>query len=358
MSLPAPARRPTLLFLVTEDWYFVSHRLPLAAAAVAAGYRVVVATRVQDHADAIRETGAELLPLGWRRSGNTPLSQLRALAEVIGVYRELEPDLTHHVALKPVVFGTIAAWRCGVAARINAAAGLGFVFSSTGWRAKLLRPILALALRLMLRGSHQRVIVQNSDDRDTLVARRLATASQVRLIRGAGVNPALYAGRPAASEGPPLVVLVARLLWDKGVGDFAAAAKLLHDRGIVARFVLVGEPDRDNPGAVPESQLRQWQDAGTVEWWGRRDDVPAILGQSAIFCLPTRYGEGIPKSLLEAGAAGVAIVASDAPGCREVIHDGENGVLVPPGDVAALTDALARLLADPPLRRRLRGAAA
>jgi len=357
MTSPQADHRRTLLFLVTEDWYFASHRLPLARAASAAGYRVVVAARVRDHAAVIRAAGAEVVPLAWRRSGNSPVSHARALAEIIRTYREVSPDLVHHVALKAVVFGSIAARWTGVAARVNALAGLGFVFSSPSLRARLLRPMLRHALRLVLRGEHHRVIVQNREDREVIIAAHLARAGQVRLIRGAGVDLAEYAGPVTRTESPPIVVLVARLLWDKGVGDFVGAAGLLRTRGVTARFVLVGEPDPDNPGAVPLDQLRAWQADGLVEWWGQRKDVPAILASAAVFCLPTRYGEGIPKSLLEAAAAGLALVATDAPGSRELIRDGENGLLTPPGDVTALAAAVERLLLQPALRERL-GAAA
>lgn len=154
-----------------------------------------------------------------------------------------------------------------------------------------------------------------------------------------------------------MVVLVARLLWDKGIGEFVAAAERLRAAGVQARFVLVGDPDPDNPGAIPAEQITRWRDAGAVECWGHRDDVPAVLAEASIFCLPTRYGEGVPRSLLEAGAAGLALVATDSPGCREVITDGLNGLLVPPGDISALEAALARLIASAEERSRL-GAAA
>lgn len=348
--------RATLLFLVTEDWYFVSHRLELARAAVAAGYRVVVATRVREHGALIREAGCELRPLGWRRAGNTPWSHLGALRELVRLYREVQPALAHHVALKPVIFGAWAAWRGGVPRRVDALAGLGFAFSSSTARARLLRPVLRALLRRALAGAGERTIVQNRGDLDAIVNAGLVPPERIRLIRGAGVA----LGDAPAAHGraePPIVVLVARLLWDKGVGEFVAAAAALRAKHVTARFVLVGDPDPDNPGAIPPDQVRRWGESGVVECWGHRQDVPAILGEAAIFCLPTRYGEGIPRSLLEAGAAGLALVASDSPGCREVITDGVNGVLVPPGDVPALAAALGRLLAAPMERARL-GAAA
>lgn len=347
---------PVLLFLVTEDWYFVSHRLELARAAVSTGWRVVVATRVREHGAAIRAAGCELAPLQWRRAGNTPWSHLAALRELVRLYREVRPELVHHVALKPVIFGSWAAGRAGVARRVNALAGLGFVFSSSRIGARLLRPVLRALLRWALRGPGRLAVVQNRGDLAALVDDGIVPADRVRLIRGAGVAPEAFTPGAARSD-PPMVVLVARLLWDKGVGEFVTAAERLRASGVSARFILVGDPDPDNPGTVPPAQVAAWQAQGRVECWGHRTDVPAILAQASIFCLPTRYGEGVPRSLLEAGAAGLALVASDSPGCREVITDRVDGVLVAPGDVDALTDALGRLLADPGERARL-GAAA
>lgn len=356
MTVPVPGQRLTLLFLVTEDWYFVSHRLALARAAHDAGYRVVVATRVQSHGEQIVAAGCELVPLGWRRSGNTPWSHLQALRELTSLYRRIRPDLVHHVALKAVVFGSIAARRSGVQRVVNALAGLGFVFVSSTPRARLLRPLLKQMLRHALRGPTKRVIVQNRDDRRVLVEAGLVPADQVVLIRGAGVDPERYPEADVTRE-PATIVLVARMLWEKGVGEFVAAASELQRRGVAARWVLVGDTDPDNPRPIARAQLLAWQATGAVEWWGHRDDVPAVLAAATIYALPTRYGEGIPRSLLEAAAAGLAIVTTDTPGCREVVDDNVTGLLVPPGDVPALTAALERLLGDPRLRRRLGRAA-
>ncbi len=349
---------PTLLFLVTEDWYFVSHRLELARRAVARGYRVVVATRVGSDGAVIRAAGCELRPLAWRRSGNTPVSHLRAYRELVVLYREVRPDIVHHVALKPVLFGSAAARRTGVPRIVNAIAGLGAGFTSRTLRARALRPLLSLLLRRALRGGDQRVIVQNRDDRDVLLRSGIVSEETVELIRGAGVDAARYG--PPVAPGPgeaPTVVLVARMLWDKGVDDFVAAAAALRSRGVAARFVLVGDSDADNPSAVPRARLEAWNADGVVAWMGHRADIPEILRRAAIFCLPTRYGEGIPRSLLEAAATGLGLVVTDAPGCREVVTDGETGLLVPIGSVPQLTAAIERLLGDPALRQRLGDAA-
>lgn len=347
--------KPTLLFLVTEDWYFVSHRIGLARAAVAAGYRVVVATRVREHGEIITAAGCEVRPLGWRRAGNTPLSHLIALREIVALYKEVRPDLSHHVALKAVVFGSYAAQRAMVRARVNALAGMGFYFTSDSLQARVVRPALSTLLRLALRGPGQRVIVQNRDDFDVLLSAGVVDRPRLSMIRGAGVDPLEFMPSPPPS-GSPVVVLVARMLREKGIVEFVTAARSLKGRGIDARFVLVGDTDSDNPGGISRAELDRWHAEGVVEWWGHRNDIAEVLRQATIFCLPS-YREGMPRSMLEAASAGLPIVTTDVPGCREVIRRDENGKLVPLGDQAALEAALAELLTSPAERARL-GAAA
>ena len=339
---------PKLLFLVTEDWYFCSHRLPLARAAKAAGYEVVVATRVSAHAEAIRAEGFKLVPIGLRRSGRNPWRELKAILEIVGIYRRERPDLVHHVALKPVLYGAIAARLAHVPAVVNALAGLGFVFASASRKARLLRPWVVGALRLSVDADGSALIMQNPDDRKMLVEAGIVKAARIRLIRGSGVDIRRFAPSPEPA-GTPLVMLPSRLLWDKGVGEFVAAAGLLRERGAEARFALVGDGDPGNPATIPEGRLRAWQAEGAVEWWGRREDMPAVLASSHVVCLPS-YREGLPKVLLEAAACGRPLVATDVPGCREIVIDGGNGLLVPPRDAPALAEAIGRLIKEPGLR--------
>lgn len=340
------APRRTILFLVTEDWYFVSHRLPLAAAAVEAGYRVVVATRVQRHAAAIEAAGCELVPLRLRRSGRNPVTEVLALVELVRLYRRVRPDIVHHIALKPVLYGSIAARLAGVPVVANAVAGMGYIFSSTDTLARFLRPAMRTILRALLGGSRSWVILQNPDDLQTLLAAKTVELRRVVMMPGAGVDLEVF--RPSKlREGPPVVLLATRMIWDKGVGEFVSAARMLRAEGSAARFVLVGAPDPENPAAVSEAQLVAWQKEGAVEWWGQRSDMPAVLRQASIFCFPSAYGEGIPKVLLEAAAVGLPIVTTDAPGCREVVTAGDNGLLVPLRDAGAVAAAVRRLLNDP-----------
>lgn len=336
---------PKLAFLVTEDWYFVSHRLPLALAAKKAGYQISVVTRSGRDRGAIEEAGIRFVPFAMDRSGMNPVKEMFTLLRLVRVLRRERPDLVHLVALKPVLLGNLAARIAGVPGRVSAVAGLGFLFTDDG-RGGRLMPLVRRLLGWALGGSL--VIVQNPDDGRLLTEGLGVDPSSLRLVRGAGVD--LERFRPSQEpEGPPVVMLPSRLLWDKGVGEFVEAARRLRATGTAARFVLVGAPDPDNPAMVPEDTLRQWQAEGVIEWWGHQTDMASVLPQASLVCLPS-YREGLPKVLIEALACGRAVVTCDVPGCREVVVDRENGLLVPPKDPAALAGVIEQLLQDTGLR--------
>ncbi|ABD06260.1 Glycosyl transferase, group 1 [Rhodopseudomonas palustris HaA2] len=339
-----------LMFVVTEDWYFVSHRLPLARAARDAGYDVLVATRLGDHAELIAREG--ITPIGlrsMRRGGRNPIGELAAIAELAALYRQYKPDIVHHIAIKPVLYGSIAARMAGVRGVVNNLAGLGFVFSSKTRKAALLRPAIRALLAIALKRRGTLTIVQNSDDANVLATNIGIPADRIRLIKGSGVDMQLFAEQRAESS-PPIVILASRMIWDKGIGDFVKAASLLKADGVAARFVVLGAPDPGNPGSIPQSVLEGLNNEGIVEWWGHRSDMPAIIAGAALVCLPTTYGEGVPKILIEAAAGGCAIVAYDVAGCREIVTDGDNGKLVPAGDIGQLAAAIKVLLEDPDRR--------
>jgi glycosyltransferase involved in cell wall biosynthesis len=342
------ASRPKLLFFVTEDYYFVSHRLTLAVTAQADGYDVGVVTRVRECGDIIRRAGLRLLPFENARSGLNPITELWTLFRLIRLYRRERPDLVHHVAMKPVLYGSIAASLAGRPAIINAVAGMGWLFiSRSGWARWLARPLRAAFERVLSAGI---ALVQNPDDARLLVEMGVPE-SRIRRVPGSGVDIHVFRARPVP-EGTPVVVLAARLLWDKGVGEFVAAARLLRQRGVTARFLLAGEPDALNPASIPAGDVSAWVREGVVEHLGWVADMPGLLAACHIACLPS-YREGLPKSLIEAAAAGRAIVTTDVPGCRDVVRDGDNGFLVPPRDSRSLADALARLIENPELQRQM-----
>jgi len=349
-------RRPVrLLFLVTEDWYFWSHRLPTARAARDLGYQVIVATCVQQHAAAIRGEGFELAPIEPLRDLKGPLGALAALVRLVRVYRRARPDLAHHIALVPTVFGLMAARLAGVPHTLATLTGLGFVFTSPGWRSRALRLVMVPLLRELLSGPRHLTIFQNQDDLELFARTGIILPEQVRLIRGSGVDTRALQPRPEPA-GPVTALFVGRMLRPKGVLEMIEAARLLRARGVAVRLVLVGIPDPRNLESVDEASLRAWQDQGLIEWWGFRDDIAAVWASAHIALLPS-YREGLPKSLLEAAACGRPLIATDVPGCREIVRPGVSGLLVPARDPAALAEAIARLAADGDARRRM-GAAA
>ena len=350
------AAKPHILYLVTEDWYFRTHRFGIAKAALAAGYRVSVATQVSQHAQEIRDAGIELIPIKVSRGGKNPFHDLALILKLIGVYRRAKPDIAHHAAIKPVIYGSIAAWLSGAPKVVNALTGLGYVFISSSLQARLLRAGVTAALRLLLNRAGSRLIMQNPDDLETLRAVGAVTTVPVDLIRGSGVDTEAFPTLPEPSERPLKAALVARMLWDKGVGELIEASRILRRRGCALDILLVGPPDPENPACVPEATLREWTEAGLAEWRGRSDDILGVWREAAIGVLPS-YREGLPKALLEAASCGRALVASDVPGCREICRDGISGLLsAAPGgrpDPEALADALQRLAEDDDLRRRM-----
>lgn len=345
-------RKAKILFLVTEDWYFCSHRLPIARAARDAGMEVVVATRVSDRAEAIRAEGFRLLPIGLRRRSFNPFREVAALAELVRLYRRERPDLVHHVAMKPVLYGSFAAWLCGGLTAVNALAGLGFVFASSNLRARALRPFVRFALRFLLNRVNGKVVLQNPDDRRALQETAGIKPERMMVIPGSGVDTTHFQPLPEPPGASIGVAMVARMLAVKGVYDLIAAARLLARRDKRVRVFLYGMPDPDNPTSIPRAQLEAWTAEGIVEWRGFEVDVRRIWREAHIAVLPS-YGEGVPKSLLEAAACGRPVVTTDAPGCREVVRPDETGLLVPPGEVEALAGALARLAGDEALRRAM-----
>lgn len=344
--------KPKLLFVVTEDYFFWSHRLPLARAAQAAGYEVTVATRFDRHAEEIRREGFGVAPFALGRGGMNPFRVGAAVLSLAALYRRLRPDIVHHIAFKPIVVGSLAAKLAKVPAVVNTFTGLGYMYSSRDFRAALLRKPVELVLKTCLGGGGRAVIAQNPDDRRILAGVMGVPPESLALVRGSGVDPARYLPVEERAGGMQ-VAFISRMLWSKGVGDFVAAAAALRLDFPGVRFVLVGGTDPDNPQAVPPERLERWTAEGAVEWLGRRENVSEILAASHIVALPSTYGEGVPKILIEAAACGRPIVATDIPGCREIVRDGVNGRLVPPGNPVALAEAIRGLLADPAARRRM-----
>ncbi len=343
----------TLVFLLTEDWFFASHFWVRALAAKSAGWRVVLVAHESEATARIRESGIEVIPVDFIRRRLNPFAELWFTFKLARLYRRLKPDILHHIALKPIVIGGIAARLAGCRNIVNAPVGLGFVFSSDRLLAQLLKPVVSLGLRLTLTPPGAQAVFENPDDLAALTEAGMVRGQAAHLIRGAGVDIAEFHPAPEP-EGKLRVILIARMIREKGIADFAAAARILRGQ---ADFVLVGAPDLGNPNSITEAELRGWEAEGIVTWLGARRDIAALLRGAHIAVQPSTYREGLPKSALEAMASGKPLVATDIPGCREAVVNGETGFLVPPRDPIALAEAIKTLIADPVLRARF-GAAA
>lgn len=343
--------RRKILFLIAEDWYFWSHRLELARRARDDGYEVVLATHVDRHGERIRREGFKLVPLALRRASYNPLREIWTILQLVRIYKKERPDLAHHVALKPILYGSLAAMTVRGCRVVNAIAGLGHLSTSEKRRTARLRSAIWAMFRRLFRNGNTVVLVQNDDDRRTVEQSMRVRESRVRKIAGTGVDLEWYRPLPARG-GIPIVMLPSRILWNKGIGEFVEAASELRARGLKARFVLVGRTDRGSPAAVPVAQLTRWAEEGYIEWWGHQEDMRDTLQQAAIVCLPS-YREGFPRVLMEAAACGRPLIATDVPGCNAVVRDGLNGILVPARSPEALAEAIETLLTRPVVREAM-----
>ena len=344
--------KPRLLFLISEDWYFWSHRLSIARAARDAGFEVLVATRVVQYKERIEKEGFKLIPINLERKSKNVFKEVFSVLEIVKIYRQEKPDIVHHVAVKPILYGSLAARVAGAPAVVNAIAGLGLIFVSRGLKALVLRKLVIFAYRLVFSSKNIIGVFQNPEDLKLFVDAKIVKKEKTVLIRGAGVDTSRFIYLPEPT-GMPTLVFAARMIWQKGAGSFVEAGRILKKNGVKCRMILVGTPDLENPKSIPEKTLRSWESEGIIEWWGHREDMLEVFAQSNIVVLPTTYGEGVPKVLIEAAACGRAIVATDVPGCREIVRHNKNGFLVSPGDAKILADALKALIENPTLRAKM-----
>ena len=350
---PSPPRK-TLVFVVTEDWFFASHFLPLARAAVAMDLAVAVVTRVRAHRAVIEATGARVVHLEAERSSLNPMAAGYAAGQLAGILKALKADIVHCIALRAILVGGTAAAMAGIPSRVYAVTGLGLL----GARGDATGRVSRVALRSLIRGPlssrKTRFVFENPDDARALGLDPAETA--VTLVGGAGVDPAVFVPRPLPPAPPLRVALVARMLWSKGIDTAVEAVRRARANGAAVELSLYGAPDSSNRRAIPEATLRDWSQDG-VTWHGATTDVAGAYAAHHVACLPSRGGEGLPRTLLEAAACGRALLTTDVPGCRTLVRDGIEGCVVPPDDPAALAAALERLAADPSRVARM-GAAA
>jgi glycosyltransferase involved in cell wall biosynthesis len=338
-----------VILFANTDWYLYNFRLPLAKELRAQGYEVVLLSPPGDFQNLLQENGFQWIPFPLSRQGTNPLNELQTIWRLVRVYRQVKPDVVHHFTIKPVIYGSLSAHLLGIKGIINSITGLGHLFIDPGFITRILRGLAKILYRTGLRRTQ--VIFENPEDRDTFIRYNLLLPEQTNLILGTGVDVEKFHPLPKDND-EPLVLFASRLLVTKGVSEFVDAAEQLNQKGLRARFAIAGMPDPGNPASIPPEQIDRWKHSGTVEVLGWQNDMPAILEKTDIFCLPS-YREGVPSALLEACASGLPIVATDVPGCRDVVMHGVNGLLVPPRDPQALAKAIEELLTKPSLRDRM-----
>jgi glycosyltransferase involved in cell wall biosynthesis len=344
-----------LLFLVSEDWFFVSHFLPMARAAKAAGFEVAVATRVTAHGGRIASEGCRLIPFEMERGSIAPLAVLRGMLRVWRIVRDEKPDLVHCIALRMILLGGIPAKLAGAKALVLAPTGLGHLWTSNGPLERLMRWGARLIVGRFLRGPGTHYLFENADDPAEFGLS--ATDPAVTIVPGAGVDPAEFPKVPEPPSPPVRIALVSRMLRSKGVAEAVEAVRAARRLGAPVELDLYGRLDQPNPASIPEAELRQWSTEPGIMWHGVTADVPAVWREHHIALFLSYYREGLPRALTEAAASGRPIVTTDAIGCREVVRDGVEGFLVPVGDTQAAAQALVKLAGDPALRARLGDAA-
>jgi len=344
-------KKNKLFFIVSEDKSFWSHRLSLALSAIDAGYDVTLVSNFNKLESKIKNRGVNVININFVRSSKHPFTDLKNIFKLIFILRKEKPDIIHNVALKTILIASIAGLFSKKMVIINAFTGLGYVFSSDQLHAKLIRFFIKPIFKLLFRRSNYWTIFQNPDDMNLFERLGLINLNQSTLIRGSGVETNKFIQSDDLNK-IPVVMLASRMLWDKGVGEFVKVAKRAYKNKINAEFMLVGGIDNDNPMSIPLSTLKQRVSNGDVQWEGHSDNMPDMLASASIVCLPS-YREGLPKVLLEAAAIGRPLIASDGPGCREIVRDKYNGLLVKMRDADSLYEAVLMLVNNRKMRETM-----
>jgi glycosyltransferase involved in cell wall biosynthesis len=337
-----------LVIVVNVDWFFLSHRLPIALAALEAGHDVHIITTVTEHRAHLESCGFKVHHVAMDRSSANPVRLVKLFFEFLSLFRIIRPDVAHLVTIKPILIGGLAARFASVKGLVYAVSGLGHVFVTNSPLGVIRRFFVGWWYRLILGAPNMRIIFQNPNDRIAIESVAHLAAEKVVMIPGSGVDLAEYAYTLPPRD-DVVVTLIARLLTTKGIREFVAAAEQLRLSGAQARFILVGSPDEGNPASIQRAELDMWRQQDHVELLGNRSDIAMLMAKSHIIVLPSYYGEGLPKVLIEAAACGRAVITTDMPGCRDAIEPNVTGVLIPPRDAAALSDAIGTLVNNLPL---------
>jgi glycosyltransferase involved in cell wall biosynthesis len=351
MPLPAPPRR--VLVLITEDWFAVSHFLPLLRALIGLGLDVTVATRCAGKEHLIAATGAYVVPLDFKRGAFRPRGDIAIVARLHRLIRRVRPDAIHAIAMKPIALGALAAATGTGTPLVIHLTGVGLTGTETSASSRVLHDTVMALIGHKLRRADVRVLVENPDDRDRFAQQGEVPCDRIILLGGAGLDPDAYVTQPMPAAPPVRIAYVGRMLWTKGVDVLMDAHRLIHAQGLRVSLELCGAPDPENPRSFGQHTLESWAAQPGVAWRGFVSDIAGVWRNSHLAIVPSRGGEGLPKALLEAAACGRGAIVTDVPGCRHFVRDDVEGLIVPPDDAEALASAIARLAGDPELRERM-----
>jgi glycosyltransferase involved in cell wall biosynthesis len=341
-------KKPKILFFVNVDWFFISHRLPIALEAFSKGFEVHIATTFTDKRSEIESLGFYLHEINVSRGSFRLFESFQTLMRVIQLFKKVQPQIVHLVTIKPIILGGIAARISHIQCVVAAISGLGYIFIDQGAKASIRRFFIRFLYKLALTHKNIKIICQNKNDLNVIQKISNLPSDFFSLIPGSGVCLNKFKFYPDKNEYAK-IILASRMLKDKGIYEFVDAAKIIQKCDLKAQFILVGDPDHENPTSLNQQQLNNWEKEGILEAWGHQENMHEILSMASIVVLPS-YREGFPKVLIEAAACGRAIITTDVPGCRDAINNGVTGILVPAKDPVALAEAITSLIKDPKMR--------
>ena len=343
-----------ILFFINEDWFFWTHRLSLARYLKHEGFEIHLVTRTHKLAQQIEDEGFILHNTNLERKNRNPIIELHQIVKLFLLFKKINPDILHNTTLKHVIYGTFLSRFAGIKNIVNGIPGLGSLYSENNFKSKMIRGMVSGLYRFVfgLQKKSTFTIFENHDDRALFVSLKILLPEQAVVILGMGCDIGKFKVTPDTNK-IPVVMMAGRLLKNKGIYYLVEAVKNLNAQGVLCKLVLVGEPDPDNKLSVTSNELEMLNNDPMIEWIGRQENMPEIMANSSIIALPTYYGEGLPKVLIEGAASGRPLVTTDIPGCREIVIHNENGLLVPTHDIDALTIALKTLILDANLRKQM-----
>lgn len=339
-----------LISFCNTDWYFYNYRLPIDNLLREKGYEVVVVCPPGEYVDKIEKSGFRWLPIRMSRSGVNPLYEIDTIVQLTKIYKEEKPDIVHHFTIKCNLYGAVAAKLAGVSSVVDSIAGLGYIFASKAAKARFLKPVGYWGYKQTLRFS--KVIFQNSIDFQNFVDKRYVDSDSAYLIRSSGVD--LRKFYPATFKKDCInIVLGSRMLWTKGIGEFVEAARMVKSKYPHVNLLLAGDIDPGNPASISKKQMMRWHQEGAVKWLGFQSNMPDLINECHVACFPSKHTEGTPKFLVEAAACGRPIITTNNRGCKEVVDEGKNGILIPKGDAKALALAITKFVENPVLIEKM-----